>query len=71
MKTPSIGPSESPSWRKSSYCAGGECAELAKEGSGIVVMRNSTRPSEVVRLSREEWRALRLGIASGEFDDLG
>jgi hypothetical protein len=58
------------SWRKASFCAGGECAEIAKKDD-TVVLRNSTRPRRMVRYSAEEWQSLVLGIKAGEFDDLG
>jgi hypothetical protein len=69
MKPPSTRQSE-PSWRKASFCAGGECVEIAKEGDAIM-LRNSTRPGRVVRYSPEEWKAFVKGLLAGEFDDLG
>jgi hypothetical protein len=57
-------------WRKSSFCAAGECAEIAKEGDKIL-LRSTLAPRAVVKYTPEEFRALRLGFQSGEFDDLG
>jgi hypothetical protein len=54
-------------WRKSSFCAHSECAELAGHG-GRVLVRNNTRPSAVAELSPEAWRELLAGMKAGEFD---
>jgi hypothetical protein len=56
-------------WRKSSFCAAGECAEIGRK-DGLILIRNSQSPAVVVTYTPEEFRALRLGIQSGEFDDL-
>jgi hypothetical protein len=57
-------------WRKSSKCAAGECAEVGADASGDVVMRNSTEPDVVTRLSPALFRMLRDAAKAGEFDDL-
>ncbi|MGH3305575.1 MAG: DUF397 domain-containing protein [Streptosporangiaceae bacterium] len=58
-------------WRKSSYCAAGECAEIIRKG-GKIIFRSSLAPRTVVTLHTSEgFRALRMGIQAGEFDDLG
>ncbi len=56
-------------WRRSSYCATGECAELRRKDDKILV-RSSLAPRAVVRYSPEEFLALVQGIRAGEFDDL-
>jgi hypothetical protein len=57
-------------WRKSSFCAAGECAEIA-EKDDMILMRSTLAPHVVLKYTVDEWRALRLGIQSGEFDDIG
>jgi hypothetical protein len=57
------------SWRRPSYCHGGECAEIAKL-DGMISLRSSTSPSSVVRYTTEEWQALVRAIRAGEFADL-
>ena len=57
-------------WRKSSFCAAGECAEIAKDGE-IILMRSTNAPRVVVKYTPEEFRALKLAFQSGEFDDIG
>ena len=56
-------------WRTSSFCAGGECAEVSKQGE-LIVLRNSTAPGAEVRYTTQEWLALVQGLRAGEFDDL-
>ena len=56
-------------WRRSSFCAGGECAEVMRRDDKILV-RSSLMPRVVVKYTPEEFRALRLGIQAGEYDDL-
>lgn len=58
-----------PAWRRSSYCAGGECAEIARVDNAIA-LRSSTAPSNVVRYTADEWLALVRAIRAGEFADL-
>lgn len=57
-------------WRKSTYCANSECAEVAHQ-DGLVLLRSTLSPDDAVALTAEEFRALRLGIQAGEFDDIG
>jgi hypothetical protein len=57
-------------WRRSSFCAAGECAEIAKDGE-MIVMRSSNAPRVVVRFTADEFRALKQAFQSGEFDNFG
>lgn len=59
---------ESAQWRRSSKCEAGTCAEVKFE-AGEVLLRNSTQPEIVVRLTDEEWRVFRAGVAAGDFDE--
>lgn len=52
-------------WRRSSHCSTGECAELL-EGEHVH-LRNSQRPDVVVTFTREEWEAFAAGVKAGEF----
>lgn len=56
-------------WRRSSFCAQGECAEIASK-DGMILVRSSLAPGKVVTYTPDEFRALRLGMQAGEFDDL-
>jgi len=55
-------------WRRPSYCAGGECAEIAKLDD-MIALRSSTAPGSVVCYTTEEWQALVRAIRAGEFAD--
>lgn len=56
-------------WRRSSFCVQGECAEVTRKDD-MILFRSSLAPRTVVRYTPEEFRALRLGMQAGEFDDL-
>jgi hypothetical protein len=53
-------------WRRSSFCTNGSCAEIKSDGD-TVVLRNSTRPGFTVELTKAEWEAFKKGIVAGEF----
>jgi len=57
-------------WRKASFCAAGECVEVAQQDRGVA-LRNSTDPCVVLRCTIEEWRSFVRGVKAGEFDYLG
>lgn len=59
-------PSDDLTWRRSSFCANGSCAEVAVDGD-VVHLRNSRHPEHVIRLDRDEWAALKAAIVNGEF----
>jgi hypothetical protein len=56
-------------WRRSSFCAQGECAEIANR-DGLILLRSSLAPREVVAYTPAGFRALQLRIKAGEFDHL-
>jgi Domain of unknown function (DUF397) len=57
-------------WRRTSFCGGGECVEVAQQDQTILV-RDSKHPGqEPLRYTRDEFRAFAEGIKSGELDDL-
>lgn len=43
-------------WRRSKWCSGGNCVEVAK-ADGRVLVRNSDEPGAVVSFTDAEWRA--------------
>jgi hypothetical protein len=55
-------------WRKSSFCASGECLELASSDD-VFFVRNSTDPRKVISCNAEELAAFAKGLAAGEFAD--
>jgi len=57
-------------WKKSSFCSSGECAEFGSK-DGMILIRSTLAPRNVVRLNPDEFRALQLAIRNHEFDELG
>jgi Domain of unknown function (DUF397) len=53
-------------WATSTKCETGACVE-AHEADGMIGVRNSQIPGEIVWFDRDEWRAFREGILAGEF----
>ncbi|GAA2906300.1 hypothetical protein FHS43_003291 [Streptosporangium becharense] len=60
------------SWRKSRYSnSTGNCVELAELPDGSIAVRNSRFPEGPALIyTRDEIRALVLGVKDGEFDSL-
>ena len=57
-------------WRKASFCANGECIEVA-ELDGMVHMRSSVEPAgPVLHYTADEFGSFLKGVKAGEFDDL-
>ncbi|GIJ47581.1 hypothetical protein Val02_44670 [Virgisporangium aliadipatigenens] len=54
-------------WRRSTFCATGECVEVARAGEDVVV-RNSTDGDNVVAFTPEAWTDFVEAIRDGEFD---
>lgn len=58
-------------WQKSSFCAAGECVEIAAHEE-VVIMRNSSRPEAgYVYLSPAEFGSFVRAAKAGEFDPIG
>jgi len=68
MKSYDVRPKRA-AWRRPSFCAASECAEIRRKGNRILV-RSSVAPWKVVKYTPDEFRALQLAIRAGEFDDL-
>jgi len=57
-------------WRRSSFCASGECVEIAMS-DGMILMRDSKAPHVLpLTYTQDEFRAFVRGVVAGEFDDL-
>lgn len=56
-------------WRKSAGCQTNTCVEVTCSG-GLLLLRNSARPSVTVSFTAREWHVFRAALAAGEFDDL-
>jgi uncharacterized protein DUF397 len=62
------GVSQTPVWRRSSFCAGGECVEVARLDD-MIVMRDSKDPDgHMLSYTTEEFRFLVRSIKAGDND---
>jgi hypothetical protein len=58
-------------WRKASYCQSGECIEVARPGTGGVLVRDSKQPDgRPLSLTSAQWHSLLDGIRSGKYRSL-
>ena len=59
-------------WVKSSFCpSNGTCVEVAKDGDGNLLMRDSKNPhGPKLSFTPAEWDAFLGGAKNGEFDTL-
>lgn len=70
-------------WTRSSYCAGGNCVEVAFTRSthcatnacievaiqpDHVMIRDSKHPDHIIAFGRDDWTAFLAGVKAGEFD---
>lgn len=56
-------------FRRSSFCGGGNCVEVAPQPDGSVALRDSKeRQKPVHTFTRDEWVAFVRGVKAGEFD---
>ncbi|MFG2848211.1 DUF397 domain-containing protein [Kitasatospora sp. NPDC048296] len=44
------------------------CPQVAVNVSGVVAVRDSERPDEIVTMSPESWAAFTAAVRAGEFD---
>ena len=56
------------SWRRSSKCSDGCCAEIASDGDKIYVRDGKLKEGPVLHFTRAEWTAFRDGVKTGDFD---
>jgi Domain of unknown function (DUF397) len=57
-------------WRRSSFCATGDCLQVA-EHDQMILIRDSKDPSQPpLTITRAELKAFADGIKAGELDDL-
>jgi Domain of unknown function (DUF397) len=60
---------ESPlTWRRSRFCSGGACVEVARSGSSYFVRDSKIAQSPVLRFTEAEWRAFAQGMRAGDFN---
>lgn len=56
-------------WRKSSFSSGpqGECVEVASEPDGLIRIRESDQPDEILATAPPQWDAFLKTIKAGGF----
>jgi hypothetical protein len=60
-----------PVWRKASFCASGECVEVAQR-DGLIILRDSTQPhGSMLRYAADQWRSFICNVKAGAFDSPG
>jgi hypothetical protein len=70
MSANEAGRSVQPAWRTASFCASGECVEVA-QGDDLIILRDSTRPhGSMLHYGAAEWRSFIRTVKAGEFDNL-
>lgn len=58
-----------PEWKRPSTCgSAGNCVEVAHDEDGLVLVRDTRRPSVILRFTDAEWTAFTAGVRAGEFD---
>lgn len=71
MPSHEAGWTTTPAWRKASFCASGECLEVA-QGNGVILIRDSIQPhGAVLQSAAGNWLSLVQRIKAGELDRFG
>jgi hypothetical protein len=55
-------------WRRSQFCGGGACVEVARSNDSYFVRDSKTVQSPVLRFTEAEWRAFAQGMRAGDFN---
>jgi len=70
VSTYEAGRAMQPAFRTASFCASGECVEVA-QGDGTVILRDSTQPhGNLLRYAARDWGSFVRDIKSGKLDRL-
>jgi hypothetical protein len=58
-------------FRRASYCAAGECVEVAQHDD-VITLRDSAQPhGGVINYAAEDWRSFIRRVKAGRLDTLG
>lgn len=55
-------------WRRSSYCANGNCVEVAFVGTHVLVRDSKDQDGPMLRIASADWNTFLDGVRGGEFD---
>jgi hypothetical protein len=58
-----------PAFRRASFCASGECVEVAQR-DGMIILRDSVRPHSMLHYAVSDWGSFVRNIKSGKLDRL-
>jgi hypothetical protein len=70
MSADEVGQAEQPAFRRASFCAGGECVEVA-DHDGMIILRNSTRPNRMLHYPAGDWASFIRRLKADCGPDLG
>jgi len=71
MSHTEVGQAVQPAFRRASFCAGGECIEVAQRDS-IITLRDSTQPQgSMLNYASADWGSFVRRIKAGKLDGLG
>jgi len=57
-------------WRRSSFCASGECVEIATRDDMVLVRDSKAPQAGILSFNADEFRSFVRGVVAGEFNDL-
>ena len=60
-------PEFAPTWTRSTYCASGQCIEVAHVGDSVLVRDSKDIDASHLRFSADEWDNFCRSVAAGEF----
>jgi hypothetical protein len=55
-------------WRRSSYCANGNCVEVAFVGTHVLVRDSKDQDGPILRFTSADWSAFLGVVSDGKFD---
>jgi Domain of unknown function (DUF397) len=65
-----VGQAESPAFRRASFCASGECVQVAQR-DGMIILRDSTQPrGTMLHYAASDFGAFVRHVKSGRLDHL-
>jgi hypothetical protein len=70
MSLNEVGQAESPAFRRASFCASGECVEVAQR-DGMIILRDSTQPRGIMlHYAASDFEAFVRRVRAGRLDNL-
>jgi hypothetical protein len=57
-------------WHVSSFCDGGQCVGVARQGKSVLVANTSNPAGAISEFTADEWRQFLAGVKLGDFDKI-